>query len=542
MCAIRTDKPDADNQIGATSPSHTPTIKDVAGGTAPETGTELDIVQNSAIGQDYEISDCLGDGVYKATKRGNRKTYIIKKIDEKYKRSFDSLKEIKTKIMNGTTSQYSSIYYYIYEYIEGITLENYINKYESKRNYAEWIYPFTFQVTKTLGALHAKDVYHRDVSPANIILRNGNPKDPWLIDFDIALFPDHAPRHGVVGTASFRSPEHGNPNTYCPASDLYSLGKILAYILGDREPSTLNPDDLPTPWNNHVRWMVNNNINSRPQSARDLINNLKKSNNNGQSIINIIVVLLLLISIVVLIYFYKDIEDKFFPPSRPSDETPPPPPPPPVPAPPLTLDKARQLLAASAGTDCEALRVREVGPNNLAIDGLVGDDGAGWQALLDRLKGEANGTWLDDNVQSFSSSVCTLLRLIRPRWMEADNHGLTTKAVLSAGGSLDVTMQNTQPIAGHFFVYMFVILDNGEVRKLSENAVYDLRTATVIGPERFAALPAGRSLVLGLLARTGMPRTQRLPARTDLDTLISALDSDWDPDPGAILVSWTVYQ
>lgn len=87
-----------------------------------------------------------------------------------------------------------------------------------------------------LAAVHACEVVHRDLKPANVILAEDGPR---LIDFGIARALDatsHTQTSAVLGTAAYMSPEQAAGQQVGPASDVFSLGCVLAFAATGRSP------------------------------------------------------------------------------------------------------------------------------------------------------------------------------------------------------------------------------------------------------------------------------------------------------------------
>jgi eukaryotic-like serine/threonine-protein kinase len=99
------------------------------------------------------------------------------------------------------------------------------------------------QCALALGVAHESRVVHRDVKPANILVReDGLVK---LTDFGIARAVDasgHTRAGDLLGTPSYLSPEQALGRPATGASDLYALG-----IVGHEMLSGAKPFDKPTP-------------------------------------------------------------------------------------------------------------------------------------------------------------------------------------------------------------------------------------------------------------------------------------------------------
>ena len=121
--------------------------------------------------------------------------------------------------------------YLVMEYIDGGTLAERIRKGPISSPDAAAL---AADLGEALHVVHASGIVHRDVKPANVLLRPPlTPQHTFravLADFGIAYLADTArvtTPGTAMGTAAYIAPEQVRGHDPTPASDIYSLGLVL---------------------------------------------------------------------------------------------------------------------------------------------------------------------------------------------------------------------------------------------------------------------------------------------------------------------------
>ena len=263
----------------------------------------------------YEIREIIGVGgmavVYKAYDNIDDRIVAVKILKEEYlaneefrRRFKNESKAIAVLSHPNIVKVYDVSYgdrlqYIVMEYVEGITLKEYIEQ-QGVINQKEAVY-FVMQILRALQHAHDKGVVHRDIKPQNImLLENGTIK---VTDFGIARFSRSETRtlsDSTIGSVHYISPEQARGDVTDDKADLYSVGVMFYEMLTGQlpfvadssvsvaimqlqneptPPTQINPD-IPVGLEQIIMHAMRKNVAERYQSAAEMILDLEEFKRN----------------------------------------------------------------------------------------------------------------------------------------------------------------------------------------------------------------------------------------------------------------------
>jgi eukaryotic-like serine/threonine-protein kinase len=137
------------------------------------------------------------------------------------------------------------------EFLEGQTLKQWLDEHGRMNSREATL--IGIDVARALAAVHASGLVHRDVKAQNVMREAGGRT--VLMDFGTGVETGHVA--GLAGTPLYMAPEVlvGEPAT--PASDIYSVGVLLFYLVSGEFPvSGPSIDAIREAHGNHLRRLL----------------------------------------------------------------------------------------------------------------------------------------------------------------------------------------------------------------------------------------------------------------------------------------------
>lgn len=199
----------------------------------------------------YEIHELIGVGgmayVYRCTDTIDDREVAVKILKDEFLNNDEFIRRFKNEskaiamlshpniVKVYDVSFGDMIQYIVMEYIDGITLKEYIGQ-QGVLDWREALH-LTTQILKALQHAHNKGVVHRDIKPHNImLLQDGTIK---VTDFGIARLTDTQTKtmtEQAIGSVHYIAPEQARGSKTDGKSDIYSVGVMLYEMITGKLP------------------------------------------------------------------------------------------------------------------------------------------------------------------------------------------------------------------------------------------------------------------------------------------------------------------
>lgn len=250
------------------------------------------------LGDDYEIEEFIGEGgtseIYRAYNLTSQEIVAIKVLKTVHSKNEVLLRkelirrvnhESIVKIYDMRRDKALGVTYLLMEYIDGPSLETLMLKDSVE---PQLLIQIGRVLCDGLHAAHQAGVFHRDISPDNILLRGGHAEGATLIDFGVNK--DQAPGAGTilpgggfVGKTEFASPEQYIEGKVDARSEIYALGATLLAAARGKSPKFPRKDeaikelkrqpvdlsDISPPLRDILAKLLDPDPSKRPRNAKD---------------------------------------------------------------------------------------------------------------------------------------------------------------------------------------------------------------------------------------------------------------------------------
>lgn len=270
------------------------------------------------LGNRYEILEKIGTGgmsvVYKAKCHLLNRFVAVKVLRQEFIDNADFIKRFKVESQAAASLSHPNIvsiydvgneddiYYIVMEYVDGITLKDYI----VKRSILDWreAVGIAIQICSALEAAHKNSIIHRDIKPHNIMITSDGVAK--VMDFGIARAATYFTvtfAGNAIGSVHYFSPEQARGGYTDNRTDIYSLGVVMYEMLTGKLPfdgdspvsiafkhlqdEIVSPRELnsfiPKALNDIVLKAMSKELDARYQSATSMLYDLNEAlkNPNG---------------------------------------------------------------------------------------------------------------------------------------------------------------------------------------------------------------------------------------------------------------------
>lgn len=195
--------------------------------------------------------------------------------------------------------------YILSEYIEGLTLKDFLETYPDFFKKKANLKKFIHQLLSALEYLHERQILHLDLKPENILITK--------IDFDVKIVD-----LGFAYTDSYQYQTSGNSKRYASPeqavssdeidqrADIYSLGLLVLYAYTSSSNKSL-ADKLPEPYKNCIKKCLADNKEDRFETILSIHEYLAKKHKQ-KSILYLSVAVITILCVIgsMQFFFYKD--------------------------------------------------------------------------------------------------------------------------------------------------------------------------------------------------------------------------------------------
>ena len=263
--------------------------------------------QGQVLNHTYEIEGVLGRGgtgeVYRARNQISGRVVAIKALNAQFSGNDDYIQLMRREeqmrdVLNDAVVRYTECsrteqghVFLVMDFIDGPSMNDVMMR---RRMDPRELMIIAHRVAEGLVAAHARGIVHRDLSPDNVVLRDGAAEKATIIDFGIAKDTSTGAKTIVgnefAGKYEYAAPEQLEGRAE-KRSDLYALGAtLLAAFRGQvpfggatpgeivrRKQNRLDTEGVPEPLKGLVDWLTATALAERAPSAEAVVDRLNKS-------------------------------------------------------------------------------------------------------------------------------------------------------------------------------------------------------------------------------------------------------------------------